>query len=77
MPDLVTAALAGLMSLVAYGIAIWAMARASLGPVSALRESSIVFATLIGALILKERPSLQRAFSCLLIMGGVICVTLF
>lgn len=45
---------AGLLSAGAYWIVIWAMSEAHMGLVAALRESSVVFAALIGAVLLKE-----------------------
>ena len=44
----------GAASLGAYGIVLWAMTRAPVAAVSALRETSVLFATLIGAVWLKE-----------------------
>jgi phosphonate utilization associated putative membrane protein len=59
-------------SLASYGIALWAMTRASVALVAALRETSVLFATLIGALWLKERFGALRAAGTLLIVAGVI-----
>lgn len=42
------------MSMLAYAIVIWAMRYAPMGPVSALRETSVVFGALISGYILKE-----------------------
>jgi drug/metabolite transporter (DMT)-like permease len=49
------AASGGLISLAAYGAIIWAMQANAMGAVSALRETSVVFAALLGALFLNER----------------------
>ena len=38
----------------AYGVALWAMTRAPVAAVAALRETSVIFAALIGAWLLKE-----------------------
>ncbi len=46
---------AGLASLIAYWIVIWAMTMAPLALVSALRETSVVFAVLFGVVLLKEK----------------------
>jgi drug/metabolite transporter (DMT)-like permease len=46
---------AGIASLLAYWIVIWAMTQAPLALVSALRETSVVFAVLFGVLVLKEK----------------------
>lgn len=63
--------LAALMSLGAYWLVIWAMTKAPIGAVAALRESSILFALAISALFLKERLSPWRLASAALILGGV------
>jgi drug/metabolite transporter (DMT)-like permease len=47
----------GVFSLLAYGAVIWALSLAPMGQVSALRETGILFAMIIGVLFLKERPS--------------------
>ncbi len=49
-----TGTLSGLLSFAAYGIAVWAMTRAPIALVAALRETSVVVAALIGALFLGE-----------------------
>lgn len=67
---------AGLLSLLAYGIVIWAIARAPMGAVSALRETSVLFAALIGAIFLGEKLTLRRGLSCLLITGGAMLLGL-
>ena len=46
---------AGVVSALAYWIAIWAMSETPMGLVAALRESSVVFAAILGAVFLKER----------------------
>lgn len=66
----------GLMSLLAYGIVIWAVTLAPMGTVSALRETSVLFAALIGWLFLGEKLSMRRILSCLLITIGAIILGL-
>jgi drug/metabolite transporter (DMT)-like permease len=63
---------AGAMSLGAYWIAIWAFTKAPLAMVAALRETSVLFAMLIGALLLKERLTPQRWAAATLILAGVL-----
>ena len=48
----------GWASFTAYAIVVWAFTQAPLALVTALRETSIVFALLIGALVLRERVDL-------------------
>jgi phosphonate utilization associated putative membrane protein len=59
-----------------YGIALWAMTRAPVASVAALRETSVLFAAVIGALWLKERFGLQRALGTALIVAGVMVLRL-
>ena len=63
---------AGAMSLGAYWIAIWAFTQAPLAMVAALRETSVLFAMLIGAWLLKERPTPRRWAAAGLIVVGVM-----
>ena len=51
---------AGMASLLAYWIVIWAMTLAPFALVSALRETSVVFAVLLGVVFLKERLDVVR-----------------
>ena len=70
------ATLGGLASLGSYWIALWAMTRAPVAAVSALRETSVLFATAMSVLILKERFGLQRACGAVVIVGGVVALRL-
>jgi len=70
------ATLGGLASLGSYWIALWAMTRAPVAAVSALRETSVLFATALSVLVLKERFGLQRAIGAVVIVGGVVALRL-
>lgn len=70
------AALGALASLASYGIALWAMTRAPVAMVAALRETSVLFAALLGTWLLKEAFTLQRAAGTALILGGVMALRL-
>jgi drug/metabolite transporter (DMT)-like permease len=61
----------GAMSLAAYWIAIWAMTVAPIALVAALRETSVLFATLIAVIILKEQWIPARAAAAILIVAGI------
>ena len=67
----------GFFSYVAYVITVWAFTKAPIPMVSALRESSIIFAIFIGYFYLKEKISLYKIISILLIFIGVIGIKLF
>lgn len=66
----------GALSLLAYSIVIWAMTLAPVALVSALRETSVVFALLIGYLLLKEPLPALRVVACLVILCGVVLMKL-
>jgi drug/metabolite transporter (DMT)-like permease len=68
------AASGGAISLLAYGAIIWAMQTSSMGAVSALRETSVVFAALLGATFLGERLTALRIVACCIIALGAACV---
>ena len=70
------ATLGGLASLGSYWIALWAMTRAPVAVVSALRETSVLFATALSVMVLKERFGLQRAGGAVVIVGGVVALRL-
>ena len=69
-------ALAGLVSLVAYWIVIWAMTQAPMAMVSAVRETSMVFAVLFGVFFLKERLNLARLASIGTTLIGTVMLKL-
>jgi len=64
----------GMISLAAYGAIIWAMQTSAMGAVSALRETSVVFAALLGAAFLRERLTAWRIAACCVIAAGAACV---
>ena len=63
-------------SLGSYGIALWAMTQAPVATVAALRETSVLFAALLGAWLLKERFTPQRVVGTLTIVAGVMALRL-
>lgn len=65
-------ALAAVASYASYAIAVWGMTQAPIALVTALRETSILFAVLIGWLIFGERMDRGKALAALFIVGGVI-----
>ncbi len=68
------ATLGGSASIGSYAIALWAMTRAPVASVAALRETSVLFAALLGTLLLKERFGLQRALGTAVIVAGVMAL---
>ena len=74
--DIVRPVIGGLLSMLAYGIVIWAMTQAPVAIVAALRESSILFAALIGVFVLKERPGPVRIGAIVLLVAAVALLRL-
>ncbi|MBP8310429.1 MAG: EamA family transporter [Burkholderiaceae bacterium] len=68
------ATLGGAASIGSYAIALWAMTRAPVASVAALRETSVLFAAVLGVWLLKERFGLQRALGTLVLVAGVIAL---
>ena len=68
------AALGGGATIGSYAIALWAMTRAPVASVAALRETSVLFAALLGALLLKERFGVQRTIGAGVIVAGVMAL---
>ncbi len=68
------AALGGSASIGSYAIALWAMTRAPVASVAALRETSVLFAAVLGTVLLKERFGLQRAVGTGVIVAGVMAL---
>ena len=64
------------LSGLAYAIVLWAMTRAPVAVVAALRETSVVFAALIGAWLLKEGHIARRVASALVVVAGVVALKL-
>ncbi|WP_434610050.1 EamA family transporter [Pseudomonas sp. R1-7] len=73
-PGILAASVGGLVSLLAYAIVIYAMNEAPLGAVSALRETSVLFAALIGYLFLGETLTARRVLACVVIAGGIFII---
>ena len=67
---------AGAFSGLAYGIALWAMTRAPVAIVAALRETSVIFAALIGAWVLKEGRLAERLAGAALVLAGLVALRL-
>lgn len=66
----------GPVSLAAYAIVIWAASVSPIGPVSTLRESSVVVAAVRGWLSLGERLGPWRLAACLVVAAGAACLGL-
>lgn len=68
--------LGGSMSIGAYGIALWAMTQAPIAIVGAMRETSVLFAALIGVVFLGEPLLRLRIMAGALVLAGVVLLRL-
>lgn len=66
----------GAMTVGSYGVALWAMTQAPVAVVAALRETSILFATAIALLVLRERVCPLRLLGAALIACGAAAMRL-
>lgn len=64
----------GIVAVIAYAVVVAAFALGPAGPITALRETSVVFAVLIGWLLLGERLTPRRMFACLVVAIGAIAI---
>ncbi len=67
---------AGGLSIASYAIALWAMTLAPIGLVAALRETSVLFAAILGTIFFGESFSARRWLALMLIVAGIIALRL-
>jgi drug/metabolite transporter (DMT)-like permease len=75
-PTIARGLLAGLLSVAAYGIVLWAQTKAPLAEVAAIRETSVVFAALIGLLALNEDFGRRRVVAAVVVATGIVLIGL-
>jgi drug/metabolite transporter (DMT)-like permease len=66
----------GAMQVTSYGIAIWAMTVAPIALVGALRETSVLFGTVLAVVLLKEPLLPPRVVAALMIVAGLALIRL-
>ena len=69
-------AIGGLATLGAYGVALWAMTKAPIASVAALRETSILFAMALSASLLRERAGWLRYAAATAVAAGAVTLRL-
>ncbi len=72
--DLILILSATIVSFTAYAIIIWSMKYEPFGIVASMRESSIIFAPLLGLIFLKEKIISMRIISSILFFLGVVFI---
>jgi drug/metabolite transporter (DMT)-like permease len=67
----------GLCTWASYAIALWAMTRAPVALVAALRETSVIFGTVLAAVVLKEKFGSARYVAAGLVCAGAVSLKVF
>ncbi|MFC0676118.1 EamA family transporter [Brachybacterium hainanense] len=68
--------LGGTLSLLAYGVVVWAQAQAPLALVSALRETGVIAAVFVGWLVFGEKLTARGIGASALVVGGIVLLRL-
>ncbi len=63
---------AGALSVLAYGLVLWAQTRGALAPIAALRETSVIFGAVIGTLVFHEPFGRTRIAATVLVAAGIV-----
>ena len=66
---------AGALSLLAYGLVLWAQTRGALALIAALRESSVIFGAVIGTVVFGEPFGRWRIGATVLVVAGVLLLS--
>jgi drug/metabolite transporter (DMT)-like permease len=67
---------AGALSVLAYGLVLWAQTRGELAPIAALRETSVVFGAIIGALVFREPFGRTRITATVIVVAGILLLNI-
>ena len=67
---------AGALSVLAYGLVLWAQTRGALAPIAALRETSVIFGAIIAAVFFKEPFGRTRILAATLVAAGILVLNL-
>ncbi|MFD7153025.1 DMT family transporter [Kribbella sp. NPDC059898] len=74
-PAVLSGLAGGVVSMAAYGLVLWAQTRGTLAAIAALRETSIIFGAIIGALFFHERFGPKRATAAAVVVAGIVLIT--
>jgi drug/metabolite transporter (DMT)-like permease len=67
---------AGALSVVAYGLVLWAQTQGALAPIAALRETSVIFGAIIGALAFREPFGRVRITATVIVVAGILLLNM-
>lgn len=71
-----TGLIGGVLSALAYGLVLYAKTKAPIGMVSALRETSVIFAAMIGLFWFGEGPVKLRLTAAAVVAGGIVLLAM-
>lgn len=74
-PSLLTGIGGGVVSVIAYGLVLWALTQGVAAPIAALRETSIIFGAVIGSLVFHERLGRGRTLAAAVVVVGVVLIS--
>lgn len=66
----------GAISLLAYGLVLWAQTKGALAPIAALRETSIIVGAVIGTVFFHERFGRPRVIGTVVVVAGIVLLNL-
>ena len=69
-------ALGGVLSVTAYAIVLWAQTRGALAAVTALRETGVIVAAVIGTVVFHEHFGRRRLVAAFLVATGVVLLNI-
>jgi drug/metabolite transporter (DMT)-like permease len=67
---------AGALSVLAYGLVLWAQTRGALAPIAALRETSVIFGAIIGTVVFREPFGRTRIAATVFVVAGILLLNL-
>ena len=73
--QIVTGLTGGVLAGLAYGLVLFAKTMAPLGMVSALRETSVIFASMIGLFWFGEGPARTRLTAAVIVTAGIVLLS--
>jgi drug/metabolite transporter (DMT)-like permease len=68
--------LGGGVSVLAYGLVLWAQTRGALAPIAALRETSIIVGAIIGTIFFHEKFGRSRTFATIFVVCGILLLNI-
>ena len=73
--QIITGLVGGVLAGMAYGLVLYAKTMAPLGMVSALRETSVIFAAMIGLFLFGEGPAKPRLSAAVIVSLGIVLLS--